>query len=143
MENTNYTLCWERISDVIKEIKIVINAIVTPMISIDWCIKTSSQQKNELYTCQFFLACFYSNSSTVQGNCITTTEHISLPSNLSTCAVQNRGEWTNEWVINWLAEEIMDRVKFYFNFGFMIIWFRLILLLIHFRHQNQILIRQK
>lgn len=104
MENTYYMLSWGRISDVIKKMKIVINAIVTPVIYIDWCIKTSSQLNNELYTCQFFLSCFYSNSSTVQGNFIT-TEHILLPSNLSTCAVQNRGEWRNEWVINSLLQK--------------------------------------
>lgn len=105
-------LSWQGISDVIKEKQIVINDIVTLMIYIDWYVKTSSQQNNEMYSCQSFFLCLPDcNSSTVQANCITTTKDIPGP-----YPIYNKCEWMNQLTAE---EEMMDWVKFYFEFMYL------------------------
>lgn len=108
MENTCYMLSWQGISDVIKEKQIVINDTVTLMIYIDWYVKTSSQQKNKMYSCQSLLSLPDCNSSTAQANCITTTKD--KPAPYPEC---NRGEWMNHQLT--AEEEITKRVKISLN----------------------------
>lgn len=91
------------------------------MIYIDWYVKTSSQQKNKMYSCQSFLSLPDCNSSTAQANCITTTKDKPAP-----YPVYNRGEWMNHQLT--AEEEIMKRVKFFFKFMYLTqilcIWFK-------------------